>query len=182
MKKFDLQLFAEAVQGKKIVYLYRLLKDAATDDAQNIAFVTGNGRSVSVDSDSTSTKDGTIRTPGTPKIEITTESILAKGDTLIAELEEAQLKGHTLEIWEANLEEPAESGENKFKGTYYQGLITGFELTSASDDFATVSMTFGINGTGAKGNVTVTTEQQEMANYVFKDTQKTGAQDASGTE
>lgn len=38
--KFDLQLFAEAVQGKKIVYLYRILEDAATDDGALIAFTT----------------------------------------------------------------------------------------------------------------------------------------------
>ena len=30
MNKIDLQLFAEAVSGKKIVYLYRVLSDAAT--------------------------------------------------------------------------------------------------------------------------------------------------------
>lgn len=175
MKKYGLQLFAEAVQGKKIVYLYRLLKEKGAENAANIAFVTENGRSVSVDSDSTSTKDGPIRTPGTPEIEITTESVLAKGDELIEKLEDAQLSGDTIEIWEVNLEEPAQSSSNKFKGKYYQGLITEFELTSASDDYAAVSMTFGINGTGAKGDVTVTAEQQETANYVFADTQKTGA-------
>lgn len=175
MKKMDLQIFAEAVQGKKIVYLYRLLKEAGTADATNLAFVTENGRSVSVDSDSTPTKDGPIRTPGTPEIEITTESVLAKGDTMIEALEDAQLNGDMLEIWEANLEEPAETGNNKFKGKYYRGYITEFEKTSASDDYTAISMTFGISGTGVKGDVTVTKEQQESANYVFADTQKTGA-------
>ena len=37
------------------------------------------------------------------------------------------------------------------------------------------SLTFGINGSGADGDVTVSVEQQEVAAYVFKDTQKTGA-------
>ena len=40
MKKFDLQLFAEAVQGKKIVYLYRLLSDAGTNAGTTLAFTT----------------------------------------------------------------------------------------------------------------------------------------------
>ena len=44
MKRMDLQLFAEAVSGKKIVYLYRLLKDAATSDGTTLAFTTENGR------------------------------------------------------------------------------------------------------------------------------------------
>lgn len=173
--RMNLQLFAEAVHGKKILYLYRLLKDKATKDASGIAFVTENGRSVSVDSDSTATKDGPIRTPGTPEIEITTESALTKGDTLIYALEDAQLAGDTIEIWEANLEEPATNGENKFKGRYYQGLITNFEKNSSSEDYTTISMTFGISGTGQKGDVTVTKAQQEIANYVFADTPKSGA-------
>ena len=37
------------------------------------------------------------------------------------------------------------------------------------------SLTFGINGSGKKGDVTVTVEQQEIAEYVFTDTQKSGA-------
>lgn len=175
MKKLGLQMFAQAVDGKKIVYLYRLLSEQSKSAAANIAFVTENGRSVSVDSDSTATKDGPIRTPGTPEIEITTESVLAKGDELVEKLEDAQLKGEVIEIWEANLEEPAESGENKFKATYYQGVITEFEKSSPSDDYTSISMTFGISGTGRKGDATVTTEQQELASYVFADTQPTGA-------
>lgn len=175
MKKLELQLFAEAVSGKKIVYLYRILKEAPTTNAQGIAFTSENGRSVSVDSDSTATKDGAIRTPGTPEIEITSTSYLAKGDTLIDKLEEAMLNGNLMEIWEANLEEPAETGENLFKGVYYQGYITEFEKNSSAEDHAEISLTFGINGKGKKGNVTVTAAQQELADYVFTDTQKTGA-------
>lgn len=38
-----------------------------------------------------------------------------------------------------------------------------------------VSLTFGINGSGVDGYATVSQEQQEMANYVFADTKKTGA-------
>ena len=68
-----------------------------------------------------------------------------------------------------------EEGENKFKGRYFQGYLTEFEKTSSAEDFVECSLTFGINGSGASGDVTVTVEQQEVAAYVFKDTQKTGA-------
>lgn len=47
-------------------------------------------------------------------------SILTKGDTLISKLETALDEGELIEIWEANLAEPADDGENKFKGSYYQ--------------------------------------------------------------
>lgn len=175
MKNFDLQMFAEAVQGKKIVYLFRVLKNAANKAAVAMAFVTENTRTKSKDADSTPTKDGSIRTPGASEVEISATAILAKEDTLYEELETAMDNDELIEIWEVNLEEPVANGDNQFKGTYYQGYLTEFELASSAEDFAEVSTTFAVNGTGAKGNVTVSVEQQEMAAYVFTDTQKTGA-------
>lgn len=175
MRKFDLQLFAEAVQGKRIVYLYRILEEAATNDAVTIMFSTEDSISISKDADTTATKDGSIRTPGELEVEKSGTSILAKGDTMYGKLLDAMKNDKLIEIWEANLDEPAESGDNKFKGTYYQGYLTEFEKTSSAEDFVECSTTFGINGTGATGDVTVSAEQQEIANYVFTDTTKTGA-------
>lgn len=173
MKKFDLQMFAEAVQGKKIVYLYRILSEAATANGTVLAFTTENGRTKSKDADSTVTKDGTIRTPSAAEVEITATSLLAKGDEMIDKLEDAMDNDELVEIWEANLAE--EKGEGKFAGMYFQGYLTEFEKTSSAEDFVECSLTFGINGAGVRGEVTVSAEQQEMANYVFTDTQKTGA-------
>ena len=173
--KFDLQLFAEAVQGKNIVYLFRVLSDAATSAAVAMAFTTENERSKSKDADSTATKDGAIRTPGAAEVEISATAVLAKGDTLAEKLEDAMDNDGLIEIWEANLDEPVGTNSNKFKGRYYQGYLTEFTLTSSAEEHAEYECTFSINGSGAKGEVTVTTEQQEIANYAFKDTQKTGA-------
>ena len=175
MSNFNLQLFAEAVQGKKIVYLFRVLDEAATADGVAMAFVTENSISMSKDADSTATKDGSIRTPGEMEIEISATAILAKGDELYSKLKAAMMNDELIEIWEANLDEPASGGDNKFKGTYYQGYLTEFEKSSSAEDFVEVSTTFGINGTGADGDVTVSVEQQEIASYVFADTTKTGA-------
>ena len=175
MKNYDLQMFGgEAVQGKKIIYLYRKLSQAAQEDAWVIAYTTENGRTVSVDADSTATKDGAIRTPGVPEIEITGTSVLSADSEKIDELEEAMLNNELMEIWEVNLAR-AGMGENKFKGKYYQGYLTEFEQTSNAEDFCEVSLTFGINGTGKSGECTVSAEQQAEASYAFKDTVKTGA-------
>lgn len=173
--KFDIQMFADAVQGKRLVYLFRIKSEAATSDGVMLAFATENGRTKSKDGDTTVTKDGSIRTPGAVEQEITSTSLLAKGDEMIDKLEDAMDNDEIIEIWEANLDEPAESGENKFKGMYFQGYLTELEKTSSAEDFVEVSQTFAINGSGVRGNVTVTEEQQEMANYVFTDTAKTGA-------
>lgn len=174
-EKYALQMFAEAVQGKRIVYLYRIASKAATVNGTALAFTTENSRTMSKDADSVATKDGSIRTPGTSEVEISATSILAKGDTLLDDLETAMDNDELMEVWEANLDEPVEEGDNKFKGKYFQGYLTEFEKTSSAEDYVECSLTFGINGSGASGNVTVTTEQQEVAAYVFKDTQKTGA-------
>lgn len=165
----------EAVQGKKIVYLFRILEEAATKAGATLAFTTENSRTKSKDADSTATKDGSIRTPGTSEVEITATAILAKGDKLIDELEDAMDDDKLIEIWEANLEEPAAEGENKFAGMYFRGYLTELEKTSSAEEFVECSLTFGINGAGKRGDVTVSVEQQEMASYVFKDTNSTGA-------
>ena len=175
MKKFDLQMFAEAVHGKKLVYLYRILSKAANVDGATLAFTTENERSKSKDSDSTPTKDGPILTPGEVEQEITATSILAKGDTLIDELEDALDNNELCEIWEANLESPVGDGGEKFHGRYFQGYLTEVSYSSSAEDYVEVSLTFGINGSGVKGEVTVSAEQQEVAAYVFADTTKAGA-------
>lgn len=175
MKKFNLQLFAEAVQGSQVIYLYRILSKAATNDGVTLAFTTENERTSSKENESTVTKDGSILTPGAPEIEITATSILAKGDTLVDELEEAMLNSELIEIWEANLAEPIANGENKFKGKYFQGYLSEVSRSSSSEEAVEISLTFAVNGIGAAGEVTVTAAQQELAAYVFTDTQKTGA-------
>lgn len=166
----------EAVQGKKLIYLYRILENAGTDEGTALAFTTENGRTKSKDADSTATKDGTIRTPGTSEVEITATSILAKGDTLLSSLETALDEDKIIEVWEVNLMEPGtESDAGKYKAKYFQGYLTEFEITADAEDFVEVSLTFGINGNGADGYATVTDTQQEIATYKWTDTTKTGA-------
>lgn len=175
MKRLDLQLFAnEAVQGKKLVYLYRILSKKATTAGATLAFTTENGRTKSRDADSTATKDGSIRTPGALETEITATSILKKGDTLLDDLEDALDNGGKIEVWEVNLMEPVESKANKFKGRYFQAYLTELEYTANADEFVEVSLTFGAEGAGEKGEVTITENQQEQA-YAFADTPAVGA-------
>lgn len=175
MTKFNLQLFADAVQGKKIIYLFRIEEEAKNTDAVAMAFTTENERSKSKDSETTVTKDGSITTPGAVEIEISATAILAKGDDLAERLEDAMDDDKKIEIWEVNLDEPVGSNTNKYKGRYYQGYLTEFTLTSSAEEHAEYECTFAINGSGVKAGevgITVSAEQQEVANYAFKDTVK----------
>lgn len=160
----------EAVQGSKIIYLYRLLEEQQTEDAFRLAFVTEDSISYSKDADSTVTKDGTIRTPSAVEIEKPMTCILSQGDTVIDKLKNAMLNDKVVELWEANLAEPVTGQTNKFKGTYFQGYITSYEKTSNAEDMVEIQMTIGVNGKGADGNVTVSASQQDDASYVFTDT------------
>ena len=176
MKFSKLQLFAEAIAGKKIIYLYRIMSKEKDHDATAIAFTTENERTKSKDADTTATKDGTVRTPGTAEVEITASSLLKKGDQFIDELEDALDNDQMMEIWEVNLEEEGTDGnEGKYKSKYFQGFLTELDQTSSAEDNVEISLTFGINGNGVSGYATVSEEQKEIAAYVFRDTQKKGA-------
>ena len=175
MRKINLQMFAEAVSGKKMVYLYRIKSKAATEDGVALAFTTENERTKSKDSDSVITKDGAIHVPGAVEQEITATSLLAKGSTFVDDLEDAMDNDELIEIWEANLDEPEDEGENKFKGMYFQGYLTEVARASNAEDHVEISLSFAINGSGKRGPVTVSKAQQEIAAYVFTDTAKTGA-------
>lgn len=166
-----------AIRGSRIVYLYRILKDAATNDATAIAFTTENERTKSRDADTTETKDGSIRTPGALESEITATAIFSsEGDAMITKLEKAVDNSDKVEVWEVNLDKPGETeNEGKFAAKYFQGYVTEFSLTSSAEDHAEASLTFGLEGAGADGYATVSDEQQEMASYAFQDTEKTGA-------
>ena len=110
------------------------------------------------------------------EVEITATSLLAKGDTMLTDLEDALDNDKIVEIWEVNLEEEGTSDNvGKYKAKYFQGYLTEMEITSNAEDYTEVSLTFGINGNGATGYATVSEEQQEIATYVFADTKKTGA-------
>lgn len=165
------------VQGKRIVYLYRILKEAATLDATAIAFSTENSTSMSRDSDTVSTKDGTIRVPKTAETSIKTTAIFSsEGDPMIKKLKSALKSGELVEIWETNLDAPGDTtNEGKYESIYYNAYVTSFELTSNSDDHAEASLEFAVNGDGVEGYATVSDTQKTIADLVFVDTKKTGA-------
>lgn len=165
-----LRLFGEVVAGRKVVYLLRVQSAATTTAASILAYTTQNGRTISADAQTTVTKDGTMRTAGTPQVEVTFTALLQKGDPMVDTLTAAMKNGSLMECWEANLESPVSNTTDKFKGIYWQGYLTSLGLTSNAEGNTEVSMTFAANGAGEVGNVTVTAQQQEQASYVYTDT------------
>lgn len=157
-----------AVTGKNLIYMYRLNSESATVDGVRIAFTTENEMSISSDADATATKDGSVRGASVAELELTATSLMDADDAMIPKLKSAILNGSLLDVWEVNLDKPKTG--NKFEGTYYQAYITEFTASSPADGNVEVSMTFGINGKGAEGSVTVPAGQQDDGQYTFVDT------------
>ena len=162
-----------AVAGKNLIYLYRLESEKATEDGTRIALTTEDELSISSDADATATKDGSVRGASVAEIEKTMTSLLDKDDPMIPKMKQAILDGSLIELWEVNLDKPKTG--NKFEGTYYQGYLTEYTASSPADENVEISMTIGINGKGAMGDVTVPAGQQDEEQYTFVDTPKTGA-------
>ncbi|EGO6670419.1 phage major tail protein, TP901-1 family [Enterococcus faecalis] len=160
-----------AAKGIDIILLFRVLKKSKEEAAWKLAFQNEHENTKTKDSDSVATKDGPIRIPGSLEIDFSATSILSVGDPYVDQLEEALDNDDIIEIWEINKAEKG-TGDNadKYKATYYQGYVTSFGKSPNAEDTVEVSLEFGINGKGAKGFATLTADQEEVVQYVFKDT------------
>lgn len=159
-----------AVTGKNLIYLYRLESEKATEDGTRIAFTTEDELSISADADATATKDGSVRGASVAELEKTCTSLMDADDEMLPKLKGAILNGSLIELWEVNLDKPVPNQTNKYAGTYYQAYLSEFTTSSPADGNVEVSMTFGINGKGADGSVTVTASQHDDEQYTFVDT------------
>lgn len=165
------------VKGNRFIYLYRLLDDAATTDATGIAYTTENSRSISADSDSTTTKDGTVVTPKDPETTIKCTALYSsEGSPMIKKMETAITNHKMVELWEINMDAPGtDTNASKYEANYFHAYVTSHELTSNAEDFAEASVEFKVDGSGASGYATLSSTQETVASLVFKDTTKTGA-------
>jgi TP901-1 family phage major tail protein len=185
MSRLNLQLFddpvtepaaaetaqtATTVKGKRIIYLFRLLKDAASKAGVNIAYTTENSNNMSRDSDSTETKDGPITTPGTLETTISATAILSVGGESMTydDIRDAMIDDEMFEIWEVNLDNPS-STTGKYKGLYMRGKCTSCELSSPADDNAEADLEWAVNGIPQKGDVTVSGAAVAASAYAFAD-------------
>ena len=159
-----------AVTGKHYIYLYRLESEKATENGTRIAFTTEDELTISADADATATKDGAVRGASVAELEKTCTSLMDADDEMLPKLKGAILNGSLIELWEVNLDKPVPNQTNKYAGTYYQAYLSEFTTSSPADGNVEVSMTFGINGKGADGSVTVTASQHDDEQYTFVDT------------
>lgn len=162
-----------AKQGKNIILLYRLLKKAKDEAAWKLAFQTDHSSEKTRDFNTTPTKDGPVGALAEAEYTLSATSIAADGDAHIDEMDDAFDNGDIVEVWEIDKAEKG-TGENadKYKAKYLRAYLTSFSYEPNSEDALELSLEFGVFGKPQKGFATLTDEQADVVQYVFKDTVK----------
>lgn len=162
-----------AKQGKNIILLYRLLTKAKKEAAWKLAFQTEHSSEKTRDYNTTPTKDGPVGALAEVEYSLSAKSIAADGDSHIDEMDDAFDNGDIVEVWEIDKAEKG-TGDNseKYKAKYLRAHLTSFSYEPNSEDALELSLEFGVFGKPQKGYATLTEEQAEVVQYVFKDTTK----------
>ncbi|WP_270745040.1 phage major tail protein, TP901-1 family [Lactococcus petauri] len=162
-----------AKQGKNIILLYRLLKKAKDEAAWKLAFQTDHSSEKTRDYNTTPTKDGPVGALAEVEYSLSATSIAADGDSHIDEMDDAFDNGDIVEVWEIDKAEKG-TGDNadKYKAKYLRAHLTSFSYEPNSEDALELSLEFGVFGKPQKGYATLTDDQADVVQYVFKDTAK----------
>ena len=157
-----------AKQGKDIILLYRLLSKATKEAAWKLAFQTEHSNEKTRDYNTTATKDGIIGSLAAIEYSLSATSIAANGDPHLGEMDDAMDNGDIIEVWEIDKAEKGSDG--KYKAKYLRAYLTSFSYEPNSEDALELSLEFGVFGKPQKGQATLTEEQANVVQYVFKDT------------
>ena len=157
-----------AKQGKDIILLYRVLSKASKEAAWKLAFQTEHSNEKTRDYNTIATKDGTIGSLAAIEYSLSATSIAANGDPHLGEMDDAMDNGDIIEVWEIDKAEKGSDG--KYKAKYLRAYLTSFSYEPNSEDALELSLEFGVFGKPQKGQATLTEEQANVVQYVFKDT------------
>lgn len=159
-----------AKQGKDIILLYRLLSKATEEAAWKLAFQTEHSNEKTRDYNTTATKDGPVGALAEVEYSLSATSIAANGDPHLDEMDKAFDDGEIIEVWEIDKAEKGSDG--KYKAKYLRAYLTSLSYEPNSEDALELSLEFGVFGKPQKGQATLTAEQADVVQYVFKDTAK----------
>ncbi|MGO2678021.1 MAG: phage major tail protein, TP901-1 family [Lactococcus lactis] len=157
-----------AKQGKDIILLYRVLSKASKEAAWKLAFQTEHSNEKTRDYNTTATKDGPVGALAEVEYSLSATSIAANGDPHLDEMDKAFDDGEIIEVWEIDKAEKGSDG--KYKAKYLRAYLTSFSYEPNSEDALELSLEFGVFGKPQKGQATLTEEQANVVQYVFKDT------------
>lgn len=167
----------EAIMGIDNIGYLRLLSEDHLMPAMMLPLQTSLDFDISRDADPTTTKDGSVTVPGGLETEISAEFIDS-----IAEVSDkaytAILDGAEVELWKVNRRRKNASGQ--YFAWYVRGYITEDSNSNDADDASTRELTFTASGKPKRGWVTLTKEQQEDLDYLFRGLDKITDEDETG--
>ena len=138
--------------------------------AGRMAFQTSHEKTLTREAESTITKDGNINSLSELEVEYSLETLLAHNDIVRERIYDAFLNGELIELWDIDKTEPTVPGGDQFPATYLQGYLTEWSETAGAEDSVEISMSIAVNGSGVRGNATLTLDQATVVQYEFADT------------
>ncbi|MCL1924214.1 MAG: phage major tail protein, TP901-1 family [Defluviitaleaceae bacterium] len=158
------------VRGVNRILLMRPFSLRHQVTAGRMAFQTNHEKSITRDAESTITKDGNIHSLSEVVVEYSLTTLMAHNDEVRAKMYEGFLNGELIELWDIDKTEEVTPGSNQFLATYFQGYITEWSETAGAEDSVEISLSIAVNGSGVRGNATLTEDQATVVQYEFADT------------
>lgn len=155
---------AEVIEGKKVILLFRLVKERATKPATQLAYEISNTLNRERKTDEQETKTGMIKSIGASNESIEFEFL--QSSALVNEmLNYAYEHNEEVEFWRVNLDDKDASGKyDAYTGT---GLIGSYPLSAEVASNATIKTTLNIQGVVGRIRATITDTQAETAQKYF---------------
>ena len=155
----------EPLAGKRMVGFFRLLKNAATEDAQVVPLEGDASLSLKRDSKSTTTKSGNIATSSALTTEI--DQSFYEGISKVSdEFYDAILNNETVEYWLVDLDRV--NTEGKHWAIYARARVTEDKPSFKADGTAERSPKMTVIGEPRRGYTSLSNYDEDMLAYAFR--------------
>lgn len=155
---------AEVIEGKKVILLFRLVKERATKPATQLAYEISNTLNRERNTDEQETKTGMIKSVGASNESIEFE-FLQSSAVVNDMLNYAYENNEEVEFWRVNLNDKDASG--KFDAYTGTGLLASYPLAAEVASNATISTTLNIQGVVGRIRATITSDQEATAQKYY---------------
>ena len=154
----------EVIEGKRVILLFRLVRERAVKPATQLAYEISNTLNRERKTEEQETKTGMIKSVGASNESIEFEFLQSSAE-INEMLNYAYENNEEVEFWRVNLDKKDKNGKyDAYTGT---GLLASYPLSAEVASNATISTTLNIQGVVGRINATITTAQQETAQKYY---------------
>lgn len=155
---------AEVIEGKRVILLFRLVKERATKAATQLAYEISNTLNRERNTEEQETKTGMIKSVGASNESIEFEFLQSSAE-VNEMLNYAYENNEEVEFWRVNLDKKGKTGKyDAYTGT---GLLASYPLSAEVASNATISTTLNIQGVVGRIEATITSAQEATAQKYY---------------